>query len=161
MDKILTLEEAIKISKKLREQGETVVLAGGCFDILHIGHISFLEKAKELGNFLFILLESDKSIKKIKGKNRPINTQKNRAKVLSSLETVNFIINLPELKTNEDYDNLIFEVKPNIIATTKGDPNRIHKERQARMVGATIIDVIGRVSDKSTTNLARLISKDL
>ena len=86
---------------------------------------------------------------------------KNRAKVLSSLETVNFIINLPELKTNEDYDNLIFEVKPNIIATTKGDPNRIHKERQARMVGATIIDVIGRVSDKSTTNLARLISKDL
>ena len=161
MRKILTIEDAIKISKKLKEQGKTIVLAGGCFDILHIGHINFLKEAKTYGDYLFILLESDERIRKIKGKNRPINIQKDRAEILSSLCFADYVIILPLFKDNNNYDNLITAIKPDIIATTKGDTQRIHKERQAKLINATVVDVVKNISNKSTTRLVKILSKDL
>ena len=65
-EKILTTEQAIKVAKQIQARGSKIVLAGGCFDILHLGHITFLEKAKAQGDMLFILLESDENIKKSK-----------------------------------------------------------------------------------------------
>lgn len=127
------------------------VLAGGCFDLLHNGHISFLKKAKEEGDFLIILLESDVMIKKRKSANRPIETQQVRAEKLSNLNTVDLIILLPDEMKNDDYDNLVSALKPAIIATTKGDPGRHHKERQAKLVRGEVKDVITRLPEYSTT----------
>src|SRR5437868_2303682 len=104
MQKILSLPQAIEKTNELHKQDKQIVVAGGCFDILHIGHFTFLEKAKSAGNALFVLLESDETIKKSKGPNRPINTQQNRAKLLAGLSAVDFVILLPPLTTNEDYD---------------------------------------------------------
>lgn len=160
MKKILTIEEAIRISIRLRKQNKTIVLGGGCFDILHLGHIEFLKKAKKSGDFLFLLLENDESIKRQKGNDRPINSQKDRAKVLASLSDVDYIIPLTLMNSNKDYDNLILRLKPAIIATTKNDSARFHKERQAKLVGGKVIDVVNRISGKSTSDLAKIILKD-
>ena len=156
MNKILTTKKAIQVTKKLREQNQRVVLAGGCFDILHVGHITFLEKAKQKGDKLFIFVENDASIKKSKGPMRPINTQNDRTKILSHIDVVDYVIPLPE---SPDYDNLVIALKPAIIATTKGDRNRSHKQRQAQQIGADVIDVTNQISNKSTTRLIKVLDE--
>lgn len=158
MDKIVDIKQAVLVSEKLKKHNKAIVLVGGCFDILHQGHIKFLEKAKKQGDFLFVLLESDEKITKIKGKNRPINQQRRRAEVLSKLKFVDFIITLPFFKADKDYDHLVFELKPDIIATTKGDPARFHKERQAKVLKIKVVDVIKRIPNQSTTRLINNLS---
>jgi len=128
MSKILKIEDAIKIAKTLREQNKSIVLVGGVFDILHVGHVKFLEKAKEQGHILFVILESDGNTRKLKGKDRPINNQKNRAIVLSSLTCVDYIVMLPNLSTNTQYDSIVFQIQPSIIATTKEFPITQHPD---------------------------------
>ena len=160
MNRIINEEKAIKISKKLKRENKKVVLAGGCFDILHIGHIKFLNAAKKRGDVLFILLESDENVAKYKGKNRPINSQDDRSLVLSSLRSVDYVVNLKTIRSNEDYDKLIIRLKPDIIAATKKSEQTIHIERQAKLIDAEIAFVVNRISDKSTTNLARIIERD-
>ncbi len=159
MEKILKIEEAIEAARNLHQRDKKIVLAGGCFDILHIGHIEFLEKAKKEGDYLFILLESDVAIKRIKGKNRPFNSLEDRAKLLSALEIADYIVLLPEFK-NEDYDELIKSLKPDTIATTKGDPKKHHKERQAKLVNAKIKEVTEKISNQSTSRLVKILKKD-
>ncbi len=160
MNRILDTKKAIKISRKLRGDGKKIILAGGCFDILHIGHIKFLEAAKRSGDVLFILLENDKSVRKLKGENRPINTQEERAVVLSSLKPVDYVVILPDMKTNSDYDKLIINLKPDVIATTKKSKQVIHNLRQAKLVEAKLALVVNRISNRSTTRLAQLIAKN-
>lgn len=160
MNRIIDTNKAIKISKKLKREGKKIILAGGCFDILHIGHIRFLEQAKKRGDVLFILLENDKSVKKIKGDDRPINTQEERAIVLSSLKPVDYVVNLSEMNSNSDYDKLIINLKPDVIATTKKSKQVIHNIRQAKLVDAELALVVNRISNRSTTRLAELISKN-
>ena len=159
MNRIIKPEDSIKISKEFREQGKRIVLVGGCFDILHLGHIKFLESAKKLGDCLFVLLESDESVLELKGKDRPINNQRQRAQVLSALSTVGYVVLLPQMKTDRDYDKLITQIKPDFIGVTQDDPNISHKIRQAKLVGGKLKIVTKRVSSKSTTKLAKLISK--
>src|SRR5690242_1743275 len=103
MNSIINAKQVIKIKKNL-ENGKTV-LVGGCFDILHLGHITFLEKAKKMGDRLVVLLESDQKTKLLKGPKRPVHSQKDRAKVLSALRFVDFVIMLPFLKKEQDYYN--------------------------------------------------------
>ena len=156
---ILTVEESIRLSEKLKQQGKQIVLAGGCFDILHLGNIKFLESAKKLGNILFVLVEGDESVKKLKGKNRPINNQNERAKVLAALEVIDYVVLLPQMKTDKDYDKLITQINPDFIAATQDDPNILHKKRQTKLVGGKLKIVTKRIESKSTTKLAKLISK--
>src|SRR3989338_8867870 len=159
MNRIIKPEDSIKISKECREQGKRIVLVGGCFDILHLGHIKFLESAKKLGDCLFVLLESDESVLELKGKDRQINNKRQRAQVLSALSMVGYVVLLPQMKTDRDYDKLITQIKPDFIGVTQDDPNISHKIRQAKLVGGKLKIVTKRVSSKSTTKLAKLISK--
>jgi FAD synthetase len=146
------MKQIIKVNEIGKLPKQKIVLVGGCFDILHLGHIVFLEKAKSYGEYLIILLESDQTIKKLKGINRPIHTQFERAKVLSAIKYVDFIILLPEMIGDNTYDELVKNIKPSVIATTKGDPGLIHKKRQAKLVGVKLTQ-IPRVPEKSTTNI--------
>lgn len=159
MNKVLSVEQAIEKSKELREQGKRIVLAGGCFDILHIGHIRFLEKAKEQGDVLFLLLEADETIKKYKGSGRPINHQEDRARIAASLLMVDFVVNLPPLPSDTFYDEVINEIKPAIIATTAGDAQRRHKERQAEAIGGKVVDVVLPIEDQSTSRIVKLLEE--
>ncbi len=155
-----TLENK-KISnlKKIIEN-KKIVLVGGCFDILHLGHIIFLEKAKNLGEKLVVLLESDENIKKNKGKNRPINNQDNRAKVLKSLRMVDKVIKLPEMKTDDEYFALIKKIKPTIIAISDGDKRIFQKKEQAKKIGAKLIKVTKLIPYQSTSKIIDYIVQD-
>jgi FAD synthetase len=159
MDKIFTTKQAIEFSSKLHEQNKRIVLVGGCFDLLHIGHITFLEEAKKKGDVLVVMLESDTAITAAKGSKRPINSQDIRAKILAALSIVDGIVLLEPHMSNTDYDTLVFSIKPAIIATTGGDANRYHKERQAKKIGAQVVDVTPQISDKSTTKLVHLLNE--
>jgi len=159
MGRIVNEEEAKALAEEFHNQNKRIVLAGGCFDLLHIGHITFLEKAKHQGDILIIMLESDESITQTKGANRPINTQKDRAQILAALSTVDIVLVLSPHMSNAQYDTLVFAIKPAIIATTTGDNNRHFKEKQAAKIGAQVIDVTLPISDKSTTKLVKLLNE--
>lgn len=133
-----------------------VVLAGGCFDVLHIGHVRFLKKAKSFGDYLIVLLESDKNIKRLKGSARPFHNQKERKEVLESLNFVDKIIILPDTVTHKTYDDLVKKIKPNIIAITEDDPIKDIKLIQAKSVGAKL-KVVKKYKSHSTSNLVKIL----
>ena len=157
MKKILSIKQAIKVSKELKNQNKTIVVTGGFFDILHTGHIKFLRNAKKEGDYLFVLLEDDNKARQIKGTNRPINSQKDRAKILSSLQNVDYVILLKNMTSNVKYDKLIIQMAPNVIATTYGDPYIKHKRRQAKLVKGKVMCIIKRIYNHSTTQLTKHI----
>ncbi|QQG41524.1 MAG: adenylyltransferase/cytidyltransferase family protein [Candidatus Woesebacteria bacterium] len=132
------------------------VLVGGCFDILHYGHIHFLKHAKALGNHLVIALESDKNIKKLKGVGRPIHDQNKRREVLESLNFVDEVIILKDEMRDSDYFELVDRVRPLVIAVTAGDPMIEKKKSHAFKVGAKVIE-IPKIDSPSTTQIARLL----
>ena len=145
----------------MESKNNKIVLVGGCFDVLHLGHVIFLEKAKKLGDKLIVLLESDENIKKEKGNNRPINNQENRAKMLMSLKVVDKVINLPEMKTDEEYVVLIKKISPSIIAITDGDKRLIQKKEQAKIIGAKLVVVTKLIPQQSTSRVIEIITQDL
>lgn len=160
MNKILTLPQAKTIAKKTRAGGKTIVLVGGCFDILHIGHLHFLERAKAKGDILIIALEHDENVKRLKGEKRPVNPQKNRAKTLSALEVVDYVLLLPVMKTHEDYFTLVKTLKPDIIAVTEGDPYLKQKLAQAKTVGGRVGIVTKPIINGSTSKLLKILGID-
>lgn len=130
------------------------VLVGGCFDLIHIGHIYFLEEAKKLGDRLVVLLESDETIRRLKGEHRPIHTQEERKKMLLAIRFVDEVVSIPSLKTDTEYFDVIQTIHPNIIAFTEGDPILTKKIKQAELVGARAV-VIPRIPNVSSTSLAK------
>jgi rfaE bifunctional protein nucleotidyltransferase chain/domain len=90
MGKIVNRKELKKVIDNAKSKGKKIVFTNGCFDIIHVGHITYLRQAKELGDLLVVGLNSDKSVSLIKPK-RPINPQNHRAEVLSSIETVDYV----------------------------------------------------------------------
>jgi len=100
-----------KALSRLRVKGKKIVFTNGCFDILHVGHVEYLSKARSLGDILVVGLNSDRSVKSIKGKGRPVNNQKDRAKVLSALYFVDYIIIFNEPTP----EKLIRRLKPGIL----------------------------------------------
>lgn len=158
MNKLLSLENIPETVSSLHDQQKKIVLVGGGFDILHRGHLTFLSKAKKQADILVVLLESDETIRKHKGDKRPVNIQAHRASVLAALPAVDFIVLLPHCLTDQEYDDIVLIVKPAIIATTKGDPGRRHKERQVGFLHAEVVDVTPRLSDFASSFLAEKIT---
>jgi FAD synthetase len=148
------LENFIPRGKKGR-----IVLAGGCFDILHVGHVRFLSEAKKMGDYLVVLLENDKNVKKLKGKNRPAFIQKERAEMLSALGSVDLIVLLPMMENDCDYLNLVMKIKPDIIAVTENDPHIEKKRGQAKQIGGEL-KVISSIKTLSTSKLAKILGVD-
>lgn len=151
MKKVITLKQAEKTANQLKSQGKCVVLGGGCFDILHKGHLVFVKNAKKKGDALFVLLESDRNVRRLKGKGRPINSQKKRASALAQIPDVDFVILLPEMRLDTDYFELTRKLKPHIIAMTEGDARAGEKEVQAKNVGGSAVMVTKYLADYSTT----------
>ncbi len=89
---IKSIEELKTLVENLKKEGKTIVFTNGCFDILHAGHVDYLEKAKSFGDILIVGINSDSSIKRIKGEKRPINKQEHRVKVLSALNCVDYVV---------------------------------------------------------------------
>ena len=144
------LEYSDKKNIKTLLSGKKVVLVGGCFDIIHFGHIKFLEKAKESGNFLVVALETDKAILK-KKKKRPFHNIDERANVLSAIRHVDLVLKLPFFKKNEDYFKMTKFIKPSVIAITKGDKMIVNKKKQAKESGGKVLTVSKFIKHFSST----------
>lgn len=155
MNKVINLQEAIKITSQLKSNGRTIVLSGGCFDIIHPGHLIYLEKAKAQGDVLFVALENDSNVRRLKGKGRPVNSQLRRAKQLTKLSFVDYIILLPSLLGYRRYFDLTQKLSPDIIAITEGDLRQKEKEIQAKAIGSRVVSVVKHHKKYSTTKLLK------
>lgn len=113
--KILSLEQGIDKINEWKKNGCKIVFTNGCFDILHLGHLDYLEKSRNLGDKLVIGLNTDRSVRQLKGQNRPINTELSRARMLAALAFVDLIIAFDEETPLE----LIKNVQPDILIKGK------------------------------------------
>lgn len=147
-------ENADHFLKKVKiDKSKKIVFTNGCFDILHIGHIRYLKKSKELGDLLIIGLNSDYSVKRLKGENRPYNKENERAEMLLALSFVDYVILFDE---DTPY-NLIEKIKPSVL-TKGGDYEK------SKIVGAQIVEsyngqvvILPFTEGKSTTNILKNI----
>ncbi len=109
--KIKSIAQMKKIAGALKKQGKRIVFTNGCFDILHVGHVRYLTRARNLGDILVVGLNTDRSVRTIKGEKRPIVSEKERAEVLSALEVVDYVVLFDE----PDPLDLITALKPTIL----------------------------------------------
>ena len=141
--------ELDSLLKKLREENKTIVTTNGCFDILHVGHVRYLEKTKTFADVLIVALNSDKSVKSIKGESRPINKEEDRAEVLSALKCVDYVVLFDEDSPIE----LLLKIKPDVY--TKGADYTVETLPEAKpiMEAGGRIEFISFVEGKSTTSI--------
>ncbi len=154
MGQIIKRENIRDFVEKLQKSGKTVVVTNGCFDILHVGHVRYLQKTKAFADYSMVLLNSDKSVKAIKGESRPINTELNRAEILCALSCVDFVVLFDENSPAE----LIDEIKPDVY--TKGADYTMETLPEADIMRKNNIRVefISFVEGQSTTNLINKIN---
>ena len=105
------LKDNIEIINRIKAERKKIVFTNGCFDLLHVGHVRYLAQAKKLGDFLIIGLNSDSSVKELKGEDRPINSFEDRATLLSAIESVDLVIMFGE----QTPENLIKDIVPDIL----------------------------------------------
>ncbi|PUE65647.1 D-glycero-beta-D-manno-heptose-7-phosphate kinase [Arcobacter lacus] len=149
---IKTFEEIEKLASKLHSLGKKIVFTNGCFDILHVGHVKYLEEARSYGDVLILGLNADSSVKKLKGDSRPINNQDDRAYILASLESVDYVVIFEEETPYE----LIKLIKPHVLV--KGGDYE-----GKDVVGQDIADelkLVKFVDGKSTTNTIKRIQEN-
>jgi D-beta-D-heptose 7-phosphate kinase/D-beta-D-heptose 1-phosphate adenosyltransferase len=149
--KLVSLKKALRLRRALKKKGKTAIFTNGCFDILHTGHITLLEKARSLGDFLFLGLNSDASVKRLKGPGRPINGQKDRARVLSALSAVDAVIIFP----SDTPLGLITNLKPDILV--KGADYKSSEIVGAGVAGRAVR--IPLVKGRSTSSLIRKLAR--
>ena len=152
---IVGRENLVKLIKDLHNTGKTVVTTNGCFDILHVGHVRYLQKTKSFADILIVLLNSDKSVKKIKGPTRPINNEEDRAEILCALSCVDYVVLFDEDSPRDILD----EMKPDVY--TKGADYTMDTLPEADIMrkNNTRVEFISFVEGKSTTNIINKINK--
>lgn len=152
--KIIERNHIAEIIQAIKAAGKKIIFTNGCFDILHVGHVRYLAAAKQLGDYLIVGLNSDSSIKLLKGSSRPINCEADRGEVLAALTAIDYIVVFDELTA----EKLVADIKPDIYV--KGGDYCEEKLPEAKIVayngGRTVIlpEVVGR----SSSNIIRKIS---
>jgi len=153
--KIKGRKELLRILKHLKAKGKRIIFTNGCFDLLHVGHIRYLEEARALGDVLIVGVNSDSSVRKLKGSKRPVLPEEERAEILSGLGCVDYITIFDEI----DPLKLITSLQPNVLAKG-GDWTKeqtVGKKVVERSGGEVVI--IPFVQGASTSNLIKTILK--
>jgi len=151
--KIRLRQELVQIVRQAQRNGKKVVTTNGCFDLLHVGHLRYLQAARELGDMLVVAVNSDSSVRALKGENRPLVCESERAEMLAGLECVSYVTIFSEL----DPIPLLLKIKPDI--HVKGGDYKLEQliEREAvESYGGKVI-VGFNVPGKSTTDLIKTI----
>ena len=151
--KIYNRSQLASALQQAKADGVVVVTTNGCFDVLHLGHLRYLQAARQLGDLLVVAVNSDTSVRELKGENRPLVPEGERAEMLAGLECVNYVVIFPELTPI----NLLAELKPNI--HVKGGDYKLEDLIERDVVEANGGKVIVglNVPGKSTTNLIEVI----
>lgn len=154
MGKIIKNNAIADLSQSLKNEGKKVVFTNGCFDILHLGHAKYLRKSKSYGDILIIGLNSDSSVKRLKGESRPINNEEDRAELLCELSSVDYVVIFDE----DTPQKLLELVKPDVY--TKGADYTLDTLPEAETVikNGGHVEFIELVEGKSTTNIIKKAS---
>jgi D-beta-D-heptose 7-phosphate kinase/D-beta-D-heptose 1-phosphate adenosyltransferase len=150
--KIVDFEKIEHIANDLRVQNKKIVFTNGCFDILHLGHVKYLQKAKALGDKLIVGVNSNESVSRLKGPERPVNDEYDRAYLLASLEVVDYVVIFEE---DTPYE-LIKKVKPDILVKGKDYEGK-------EVVGSDIakeVKLIEFVDGRSTTSIIKKVKNE-
>ena len=155
MNKILERNALKDKLEELRKKGKKIAFTNGCFDILHVGHVRYLREAKKTADVLVLALNSDSSVRSIKGEKRPLMNEKERAEIIAALEFIDFVTIFPELTPLE----LINYLKPDILIKGGDWPEEkvIGREEIKKWGGR--VAIIPEVEGKSTTNIVEKIKK--
>jgi len=156
--KILTLEEVAAYRENLRQRRRKVVATNGCFDLLHVGHLKYLTEARALGDFLWVGLNGDASVRELKGPGRPLVPQADRAELLAAWRVVDAVTIFPEVRATA----FLRAVQPDIYA--KGGDYTVAslnaEEAEALRECGAVIEIVRLVKGKSTTNLVEKIAEN-
>ena len=154
--KIITLPELARRAGEIRQAGKRLVLTNGCFDLLHVGHVRYLEEARGLGDFLAVAVNGDESVRALKGAGRPLNSEADRAEVLAALEAVNFVTIFPNVRATQ----VIETARPAIYAKG-GDYTSesldVEERAAVKRVGAKTV-ILPLVPGKSTSQLIQRVT---
>jgi len=155
MGKVIEKDNLDDFIKEIKNKNKKTVFTNGCFDILHAGHVKYLQKSAKFGDILIVGLNSDSSVKRLKGQSRPINNQNDRAFVLSALSVVDYVIIFDE----DTPERLLEKIKPDIY--TKGADYTLSTLPEANTVikNGGKVEFIELVEGKSTTNIIKSIKK--
>ncbi len=153
---ILAVDELLRVAAQLRAEGKTLVFTNGCFDILHPGHVRYLERARELGDLLVVGVNSDHSVRELKGASRPIFPQAERAEILAALASVNYVIIFDELTPQ----TLIARLLPHVLVKG-GDwgPDEIVGREEVEAAGGKVIRIDPH-EDHSTTRILETVVRN-
>ncbi len=146
---IVTENELLQLVAETRASGESIVMTNGCFDILHAGHVHYLNQAAGLGDHLIVAVNIDEAVRILKGEGRPVNSLESRMAVLAGLATVDWVVPFSE----ETPERLICEIRPDyLVKGGDNDPDRIPGARCVRETGGQVI-VLDYIEGRSTTNI--------
>jgi rfaE bifunctional protein nucleotidyltransferase chain/domain len=151
--KIKTLQELRPLLEILRASGNTIVFTNGCFDLIHTGHTRYLTKAKSFGDILIVAVNSDVSVRAIKGKKRPLTMEADRMETLAALESVDYVV----LFSEPDPARIIAELRPDVLV--KGGDWPIEKiiGRDTVEAGGGKVVSVGYIEGASTTGIIEKI----
>jgi rfaE bifunctional protein nucleotidyltransferase chain/domain len=150
-NKVVTRAELLPLIDGWRRSGEPIVLANGCFDLLHVGHVRYLRGAKELGGKLVVAINGDATVRTLKGADRPLMPEDERAEILAALEYVDAVVIFPE----PDVRALIREIRPNIQAKgTDYTAESVPEAEVLREYGGRV-EIVGDPKDHSTSEIIR------
>jgi rfaE bifunctional protein nucleotidyltransferase chain/domain len=149
--KILTRDQLGKQVQQWRRAGERIILANGNFDLLHVGHVRYLRGAKALGGQLVVAINSDQSVRALKGQDRPIMPEQERAEIISALADVDAVIVFPEL----DVRSIIREIRPDIHAKGTDYTADTVPERDVVATCGGRVAIVGDSKDHSTSEIIR------
>lgn len=156
MKKLHSLSRLKKIIKLQKKKGKKIVLANGCFDLIHVGHVRYLKEAKEKGDILVVALNSDSSVRKLKGKGRPILNQKERVEIISSFSFVDYMTIFKDNKV----EKVLLSLKPDIHA--KGSDytkDTVPEKETVKSYGGSVAIVGGAKVNFTSKIIENIISK--
>jgi rfaE bifunctional protein nucleotidyltransferase chain/domain len=154
-EKILSPDEMGAVRARLRAEGRRLVFTNGCFDILHVGHVRYLQAARSLGDALVVAINSDRTVRELKGAGRPVMTEAERAEMLASLEAVSYVTVFDELSPR----TLIARLLPDVLV--KGGDyalDEIHGREEVEAAGGRV-HALPFVAGASTTDIIERIRK--
>ena len=154
MAPLLDLDAAVRLAEKWRREGKRLVLANGCFDLLHVGHVRYLEDARRLGDVLLVGINSDRSVARLKGPGRPIMTAEERAELVGSLAAVDGVVLFDE----DTADALVRALRPTVHAKgTDYTTESVPEGAAVRETGGRVA-IAGDPKQHATRDLIRLIA---
>jgi len=153
MTRLLGLDEARELASRWRGEGKRVVLANGCFDLLHVGHVRYLEEARALGDALLVGVNSDASVARLKGAGRPIMTAAERAEIVGALESVDAVV----IFDDDTADGLVATLRPDVHAKGTDYTAETVPERAAVLAAGGKVAIAGDPKTHATRDLIRTI----